>query len=151
MRRALGVVFWVLLSIGCTGTPIEVDDSALVRWGSSFGMCEGYCREVLEVTPTRARLTASSRDGQKYPARTSELPITASEWRSIQDRLDPGSFERLDSTYGCPDCADGGAEWVEVGGGGVDRRVTFEFGRSPAEVADVVDRLRAVRERFPSR
>ena len=24
------------------------------------------------------------------------------------------SFNSLDSVYGCPDCADGGAEWLEI-------------------------------------
>jgi len=69
-----------------------------VRWGTSFGMCLGYCVEHLEVTPTQVRLTVGSRDSIANPPQTFERPTTPAEWQSLVSALEPASFEALDET-----------------------------------------------------
>lgn len=59
------------------------------------------------------------------------------------------TFDQLSETYGCPDCADGGAEWVEVERSRMGRRVTFEFGKPPERIGALVSSLRAVRQTLP--
>jgi len=44
--------------------------------------------------------------------------------------------------YGCPDCADGGAEWVEISFDTLKHRVTFEFLNEPEELTPIVSALR---------
>ena len=111
-----------------------------IVWGASFGMCMGYCRHELQVTATEIRLTDSSWDPEHYPARISTRPMTREGWDSLTSALDASGFRSLHQTYGCPDCADGGAEWVEAG----DRRVTFEYGSSPAALQPLVLQLRTI-------
>lgn len=147
--RTMKPLCLLLIAAGCSTTPAETVNTQAIRWGSSFGMCLGYCTEVLEATPAQLRLTRSSRQPAEYPTRTIERPITAAEWQSLRDRLEDVAFHRLSETYGCPDCADGGAEWVEVDDAAVERRVTFEYGDSPGEIAELVASLRALRQTFP--
>ena len=40
------------------------------------------------------------------------------------------SFFILDERIGCPDCADGGSEWIEIGTKNKIYKVTFEYGDS---------------------
>lgn len=144
---ALGSI--LLVAAGCSTTPKDTEKTEAIRWGSSFGMCVGYCTTVLEVTPTRISLTRSSRDEASHPAQTVERPTTAAEWEALRSQLDEVQVDRLSETYGCPDCADGGAEWVEIEGSEGTRRVTFEYGDSPTEIAGLVSGLRALRATFP--
>jgi hypothetical protein len=37
----------------------------------------------------------------------------------------------MDTVIGCPDCADGGAEWLELGFEKEVKRVTFEYMHEP--------------------
>jgi len=43
----------------------------------------------------------------------------------------------LDPVYGCPDCADGGAAYLEVALDGTSLRVEMEFGDPPPALADL--------------
>ena len=47
--------------------------------------------------------------------------------------------------YGCPDCADGGSEWVEITHEGITKRVTFEAYNSIPENNELVIQLRELR------
>lgn len=147
--RAAGPLFLLLAAAACATGQVDTDEIEAVRWGTSFGMCLGYCVERLEVTPTQVRLTVTSRDSVANPPRTYERATTPAEWQSLTTDLQAVAFDRLNETYGCPDCADGGAEWVEVDDADLEKRVTYEYGKSPAEIADVAARLRAIRETLP--
>lgn len=148
MRRA-GPLLLLLAATACATGQSDTADIEAVRWGTSFGMCLGYCVENLEVTPTQVRLTVISRDSSANPPQTYERATTPEEWQALAAGLQPAAFERLDETYGCPDCADGGAEWVEVDAASLEKRVTYEYGSSPPEIADAAARLRAIRESLP--
>jgi hypothetical protein len=57
--------------------------------------------------------------------------------------LNINDFFDLPTTIGCPDCADGGAEWIEielVDGG--KHKVTFEYRHEPEKVKDYIIKLR---------
>jgi hypothetical protein len=45
---------------------------------------------------------------------------------------------------GCPDCADGGAEWLEIDG----KRVTLEFRSDLEPIRPLLQQVRALRARF---
>ena len=51
----------------------------------------------------------------------------------------------MKDVYGCPDCADGGSEWIEVTHNGDTKKVTFEFGSVLEPIARLVDSLRSIR------
>ncbi|HSL69093.1 MAG TPA: hypothetical protein VK864_02570 [Longimicrobiales bacterium] len=137
---------------GCArSSNFEPIDAEVIRWGSSFGMCAGYCREELEITSDRVRLTRTGWDAGQFPPRVEERSITEAQWNALRSRVEQGDILTLDSIHGCPDCADGGAEWVEVQTNDRRRRVTFEFGRGPGELQPVLALLRPLRATFPPR
>ena len=48
----------------------------------------------------------------------------------------------------CPDCADGGAEWVELGFENKVKRVTFEYMKEPEELKTLIPSLRELMAGF---
>jgi hypothetical protein len=146
-----------LLSAACTspGTDAELTaltgGDAVIRWGTSFGMCAGYCREELEIDGLQVRLTRQSWDPARYPTQVAEQTISQDALESLLRRIAAVKLEQFQDTYGCPDCADGGAEWVELENGDFKKRVNFEYNHDPARLEAVLAELRSIRGRFPPR
>lgn len=141
----------VLATFGCDHSPTAPElNPPVLRWGTSFGMCAGYCTEVLEVDGARARLSRSSWQPERFPPRVAEIAVTDDEWRRLADAVDAEAVQGLREVYGCPDCADGGAEFVELETTSLRKRVTFEYGAPPAELRPLTLQLRALRQRFPA-
>lgn len=139
-----------ILVASCDDAPFNsLPDGAVIRWGTSFGECIGYCSQEVEVTPTLARLTRTSSDPSHYPTRVEEHNVSAGTWEDLRAEVEASGIASLADVYGCPDCADGGAEWVEVETPGSKKKVLFEAGDPPSGVASLVDVLRSVRSGFP--
>jgi hypothetical protein len=114
-----------------------------VESGTSFGMCAGYCMTRLIVEGGRVTLLETAWRSE-LPDRSRTLELTVAERVRFYAALDPAAVRRLAGVHGCPDCADGGAEWIEL-----DRaRVTFEFGRELAPIAPLQRETRALRARL---
>lgn len=57
--------------------------------------------------------------------------------------LNTNGFLALPTTIGCPDCADGGAEWLEIElKNGIKHKVTFEYNNEPSLLKDYILKLR---------
>ena len=104
-------------------------DSIQINSGTSFGECWGYCVFELELDNSSALFKASSWGWDPY----GELPDLILEdnlnqivWQQLVDLIDFEYFQSLDDVYGCPDCADGGAEFIEIIYDGVVKLVTFD-------------------------
>lgn len=120
----------------------------MVSSGTSFGFCFGYCFTELVLEPGSARLTESSRDVAAYPTKTRSRALTAEEWSRIRGLADPSVMATVAGVHGCPDCADGGAEWVEVRTARDSIRATFEYGRDLEPIAALQAEVRALREQL---
>ena len=123
-------------------------DKLVVRSGTSFGMCDGYCATELSVTAETVTFTRTSRDPQRYPEQTLRRPTRLQEWEALQRHAGSDAFFRLDSVYGCPDCADGGAEWIELERDGRRKRVSFEYGAAVERIEGLQAEMRALRTGF---
>nr|WP_068890425.1 hypothetical protein [Pedobacter panaciterrae] len=77
-----------------------------------------------------------------------EVTTLGSDFDKISSQIDEESFKNLKSTYGCPDCADGGAEWIEIKIGSNTKRVTFEYGNPPEELKPLNDHLRSIQQQY---
>ncbi len=76
----------------------------------------------------------------------------------IERSLDSASFERIartvnlavfcsmDEIYGCPDCTDGGAEYVTLECNGENKSVTFEYGEDLPELRSLLAEIRPLRQ-----
>ena len=129
-------------------TGVLLDGRAVVVGGTSFGMCAGYCVTELRIDSASITLTEDSHMAE-LPTRTRTLPLERSEWLSVQALVDTAALRRLEGVHGCPDCADGGAEWIEIEDGGQEVRVTFEYGAELDGIDELQRAIRDLRSRFP--
>src|SRR5688572_14323025 len=93
----------------------EVESAtARVESGTSFGMCAGYCTTRLVVDGARVTLQEIAWRSE-LPDRSRTLELTTAERARFYAALDPAALRSVVGVHGCPDCADGGAEWIELG------------------------------------
>lgn len=138
----------LLLLLGSTGCSDQENHENLagiqeIRYGTSFGECLGYCRKSISITPSEIEFTKRgwNLDGQ-LPDSTFREPLTTAQWNSLVEQIDMDDFLDLDPVIGCPDCADGGAEWIEIVDEEQTYKVTFEYQDAPAEMDPYIDTLR---------
>jgi hypothetical protein len=67
------------------------------------------------------------------------------QWQRLVQLIDVATFSRLEPVYGCPDCADGGAEWIEIEQGEQRNRVTFEYNATLDPIAALAEEIRQIR------
>jgi len=118
-----------------------------IRTTTSFGFCLGYCRATLEVTASGMTLVEESTRVDLPPVRRT-AEISPSEWRQLTESVSRAAFDALPAAVGCPDCADGGAESLEVVSRDWQDAVTFELGAAMPELQPLLERVRALRGRF---
>jgi hypothetical protein len=137
-----------LAAAGCTSSPAGPDEVSVIRATTSFGFCLGYCKTTLEITSDSITyVEEATRSGELPPVRRT-APVSASEWQALVAALDRSKIEALPETLGCPDCADGGAESIEVIGSDWRKSVTFEYGATIPELQPLLERVRTLRGRF---
>ena len=100
--------------------------SIQINSGTSYGECWGYCVFELQLDNSNALFTASGWGWYEFPDLLLEANLSQEMWQQIIELLDFEYFQSLDDVYGCPDCADGGAEFIEIIYDGVAKQVTFD-------------------------
>ena len=138
----------LLASVGLLACKTQsIKESTIVSYGTSFGMCVNYCKQSIVVETTKVTFT-KTKNGKIPDPKTCEKVITNEEFKTITAAIDKNKFDKLQEVIGCPDCADGGAEWVEVSQDGKKKRVTFEYGKAPEELKNAVAKLKELKESF---
>ena len=133
---------------GCTAlrsgaaTPGTAAPGETLTWGSSFGMCVGYCDARLVVAGGTATLTETGTRQPDLAPRVRSRALTAAEAAALAAARRASTVAT--DTLGCPDCADGGAETIEAGG----QRLILEYGSDAGAAAPLAAALRAIRETF---
>lgn len=82
------------------------------------------------------------------PVKTCQTIISQAYWNTLKAAANVTLFSQQPETLGCPDCADGGAEYIELETRGQKHRVTFEFGKTIPGLEPLVDALRNQRNQF---
>lgn len=125
-----------------SATPVATTLSQ-IGYGKSFGMCIGYCDHTLTVTAERIRVVHKAyREPEKYPDKVVERPTSAETWAKLNSLASFDTLQGLPERIGCPDCADGGAEWVEMQQAETTKRVTFEPPAGLPQQAELLAELR---------
>jgi hypothetical protein len=144
------LLFLTLLSFSCalTGCEKQIDkDSLKISYGTSFGFCIGYCKKEISISSNQIKYTKSGwQDSVKTKTCTS--PLNDKEWSALVNSIDYKEFDKLEEIIGCPDCADGGAEWIEIKSGAKKHKVTFEYGHEPEAVKEYIATLRGYKDSF---
>lgn len=137
----------LLLVYSCTnytGNPTLFNNELKqLNYGTSFGMCVGLCQTLYEITEDQIRLTNSTWAWEDKPSKTCVKALSESDFMAISSKLSISEFKKLPKIIGCPDCADGGAEFIElVFLDGTKQRVTFEYWNEPSKLREIVELLR---------
>lgn len=138
----------------CSSIETEPKNSSLnnvkVRSGQHFGFCIGKCFAEMEISNNTIVLTVKER--QARGSSTQDVvysyneALTATQTKNIEAVLNLNTFSKLENVYGCPDCADGGSEWIEIEQSKDNiKRVTFEFGKTIPEIDKLIVLLRKER------
>lgn len=140
------------LASGCRTTqnasePIQV---IYIKHGTSFGHCLGYCTK--EESYQELSMTASqfNRDSTNFPSKHFRSDLSDGEFARIISAIDWKKWDKLPTVIGCPDCADGGAEYVEIKTNKGTKRVTFDAGSDPDGLENLLAILRGKREEMES-
>ncbi len=136
------LIFIFPFMMGCT----DINDSTIVQvsYGTSFGMCVGYCKHDMVLLPNQVTYTCSSWNNSLEPVTQTES-LSATSWNSIKTDFNENAFFDLPETIGCPDCADGGAEWLEIKlVNGKIHKVTFEYNNEPEVLKNKIEQLRSL-------
>lgn len=148
MQKFLSLTCLFALSLSfmsCEKQSAESVDS--ISYGTSFGMCVGYCINTLSISNEKVTFS-KSKNGQAPDTKTCTATIAASDLDAIKGLMDVDKVIKLPETIGCGDCADGGAEWVAITTNGKTHKVAFEYGKAPTELMAVVTKLRELKETF---
>ena len=126
---------------------VEINDIA-IKTGIFFGLCGGYCKSEVEIVKRDVVFIASSWSNPNYPDTMLNGNISIQEWDSLIESVDMDSLLSLDDIIGCPDCADGGGEWIEITKVAAIKRVMFEYGKTVEPIQNLIEKVRVIRERF---
>lgn len=137
--KLLFILIGITTSFSCSEDDLR--DFNVIKYGTSFGMCEGYCVTSITIQENSMLYEQSSlNDDVTYPS--TECPSNFPQFDDLRSKIDPDIFYDFPATIGCPDCADGGAEWVELQSTKTSHRVTFELGKAPDEFISYIELLR---------
>jgi len=125
----------------------ESEPAVSIRSGTFFSMCSGYCLSEITINPVNAIYVEWSREPEKFPERSDIVDMGNREWQDLTAVVDMAELAALDSIIGCPDCADGGGEWIEVRSAGQSKRIVFGYGATVEPIADLLQKVRAIRMR----
>lgn len=109
-------------------TQAQKEEITQVNYGTSFGMCEGYCFN--ETKYTQKYVITCSKAWKKGNAteQKDKLDTLKNEnWAKILAAINLKRFKKLQNVIGCPDCNDGGQEWIEITTKRKAYKVTIEY------------------------
>ncbi len=132
---ALVVIFSTIIVSSCSVISFDNDAEYEVTSGHSFGFCLGPCTQTLNLNWQSRQaefvIRYSEFQDNSVSFREEVIPTTFSDqvWDEMLEEVKSvDDFNSFEEVYGCPDCADGGAEWIEIIDRSGTHRVTFEFG-----------------------
>ncbi len=149
MKKLIFLYFFTLLSaFSCEKSNSEylaTQSNMIIKTGTSFGKCIGHC--ITEVTINPNQIIMERKAWRANIAnKTCQRAISTQEWQALTKTVDFNTFKALPETIGCPDCADGGAEWIEIVYQAQVKKVTFEFGKDIPQITSLLTEVRKLRE-----
>ncbi len=143
MKMMLKVMTVVFLLLSCEDKTDSSD--TVISSGTSFGECVGYCVREMEISSESLIYRAIGRASDEYPMRINNAPMETDDWNDLISRVDFATLESFEDVIGCPDCADGGAEWIKVESSEGSKKITFEFGDTLTSIQPLINQLRLLR------
>ena len=154
MKTAL-LLMPFLLSAQAWAEPVApLEEVVNLAYGTSHGECVGYCVRQLHISGNSVEFFAQ---GWSAPdAIQHSLEDVRSEWRlSSQEETElwqlvaDAKYVDVPERLGCPDCNDGGAEWLEFTT--LDhqtKKIVFERGKAPETLRALSALCSRIQKRF---
>ncbi len=142
MNRWIALVVISIVALGCEEAEL-VKEVETIRYGTSFGMCVGYCLTDVEISPVSGSVITYGWDNSVTP-KSREFDFTEGEFRALLETIDFEKFQDLDPVIGCPDCADGGAEWIELTAEGRTKKVKIDYRAEIDGLSETLGELRRI-------
>ena len=137
----LVVLLIAVFTFQCKDEAIPLSDTSTIKYGTSFGFCAGYCHNEINISNDIITYKSTSWQEENPDIICSEFVDTI-KLSDLISQINFLKFTQLPKVIGCPDCADGGAEWIEITQDGQTHKVTFEYFNEPSEVALYIGLLR---------
>lgn len=134
----------LLVSSVIISCPSSNDEAEIVqiKYGTSFGECIGYCQRDLTIGPGLITFRESSWIDTLESIMHTDA-ITSTDWNELRSSINVYSLLALPDVIGCPDCSDGGAEWLEVElSNGAIHKVIFEYNNEPHALKGCIPKFR---------
>ncbi|KQM72799.1 hypothetical protein ASE74_22220 [Pedobacter sp. Leaf216] len=148
MKKAIFLICAIVISLSFSACKKgKVKNLNSIGYGSSFGMCVGYCSNNLLISDLKLTLS-KSKNGQPSDTKICSKTISEADINAIKNDLNMDKIAALPEVIGCPDCADGGAEWISINADGKQYKITFEYGKAPKELEAAVERFKVLKEGF---
>jgi hypothetical protein len=148
MKKTLPLIFAIIISLSFSGCKKgDIKNLNSIGYGSSFGMCVGYCSSNLLISDLKLTFS-KSKNGQTADTKTCSKTISEADINVIKNELNIDKISALPEVIGCPDCADGGAEWIAINADGKQYKITYEYGKAPKELEAAVARLKVMKDSF---
>jgi len=155
MKSLFSIVVFSLFVLTIFGRQIEKTNEIIsISSGTSFGRCIGYCRQSIEIiaNPLQLNVLREANFNQaSYPPVHVGFLLEQQIWTKLVGLVDLKTIENLDERIGCPDCADGGAEWIQIDTTSTSKRITFENGRTVQGTENLIEQLRDLRQTYLSK
>ncbi|MFB6317514.1 hypothetical protein [Saccharicrinis sp. FJH54] len=113
-----------------------------VKYGTSFGECLGYCSSTMTLTRGQLDFLYESLNTDTLPDIDCSMRIPADSTNKVLDYVSKPLFYYMESVYGCPDCADGGTEWISIEDNYFYKKIKFEYMNEPEQLTGLVNILR---------
>ena len=124
-------------------------DSIHINSGTSYGECMGYCINELKIDNGNVEYLAEAwYESNQFPDLIIEDNLDEIVWSELVELIDFDYFMSLDDIYGCPDCSDGGAEWIEIIINGEDKIVIFDAYSEIEGIEELILLLREIRDNY---
>lgn len=148
MKFFLFIILSISTLFACNTTKTVAPENMIISitHGTNFGHCRGYCRKEVVFSEDQIAYFESSVDSTRNPVKEEKFDNSADKWKRIADKVDWNTFKKLEESYGCPDCADGGSEYIEIRTTDGTKRVTIEFNKEASQLEPLLTELRTQRK-----
>ncbi|MCC6702298.1 MAG: hypothetical protein IT221_12290 [Fluviicola sp.] len=129
-----------ILLISCSSDKSNTEIIQITH-GTSFGMCDGYCYNRT-IYDEKGIIVYKHAWRNEQPDKMDTLSYSHYNWKELKQAVDIDSIKELPSIMGCPDCADGGEEWIEVKTKNHLYKVKFDYNAEIKGIGKVLQLLR---------
>ncbi|MFB3918922.1 MAG: hypothetical protein ACE14U_02515 [Candidatus Velamenicoccus archaeovorus] len=143
----------LIVSFSAQGNPLREKETKepefIVKNGYHFGVCVGYSDAELVIEGRKAAFKKSSQPpDSRYPPVEVTRYLSPSEYNILKNLIEATEFVSAQDRYGCPDCYDQGAEWLEVTTPRLEKRIEMEYNALPPSIESLLIFMRKVRARL---